>query len=118
VLFVVGNKLLTPGLEEGTILAGVTRDSVLAVAREMGLEVEERPISIDELIEAYKNGELKEVFGAGTAATISQIKELRYKETDMFFDPNQGEVAKEILHRLNAIRYGQVADSHGWLLKV
>jgi branched-chain amino acid aminotransferase len=118
VLFVVGNKLLTPGLEEGTILAGVTRDSVLAVAREMGLEVEERPISIDELIEAYEKGELKEVFGAGTAATISQIKELRYKETDMFFDPNQGEVAKEILRRLNAIRYGQVADSHGWLLKV
>ena len=118
VLFVVGNKLLTPSLEEGTILAGVTRDSVLTVAREMGLEVEERPISIDELIEAYKAGDLKEVFGAGTAATISQIKELRYKETDMFFDPSKGEVAKEILRRLNDIRYGQVADSHGWLLKV
>jgi branched-chain amino acid aminotransferase len=118
VLFVLGNKVITPGLDQGTILAGVTRDSVLAVAREMGLETEERHISIDELIEAHHKGELKEVFGAGTAATISMIRELRYKEEDLFFDVDNYKVAPAILQKLNGIRYGQDPDTHGWMLKV
>jgi branched-chain amino acid aminotransferase len=117
VFFIVGNKAITPNLD-GAILAGVTRDSVITVLREMGMEVEERPIHVDELIAAYKQGELKEVFGAGTAATISMIKELRYKDTDMFFDIDSWKISPAILEKLNAIRYGHEADTHEWLYKV
>src|SRR5687767_14496242 len=71
VIFIIGNKAVTPDLGAGTILAGVTRNSALTVLQDQGYTVEERPLSIDEIIEAYKAGELKEVFGTGTAATIS-----------------------------------------------
>jgi branched-chain amino acid aminotransferase len=118
VFFVVGNKAWTPSLETGTILAGVTRDSVITVLSEMGIEVEERQIDIAEIMEAYQRGELREVFGAGTAATISMIKELRYKDAEMHFDLGTWKVCPEVLSRLNAIRYGQAADTHDWLLKV
>lgn len=118
VFFVAGNTLLTPGLEQGTILAGITRQSVMELAREMGLEVVERSISIDELIAFYKQGELKEVFGAGTAATISLVKELRFKEEEMLFDTAQFKVAPAILNKLNAIRYGREADTHSWMMPV
>lgn len=118
VFFVIGNKAITPGLESGTILAGVTRDSVITVLKEMGLEVEERRLNIDEIIEAHKAGQLHEVFGTGTAATISLIKELRYKDYVMEFDVANWKVAPAVKTTLNAIRYGQLPDSHGWLYKV
>jgi branched-chain amino acid aminotransferase len=118
VFFIIGNKAITPDLSSGTILAGVTRDSVMTVLKEMGLTVEERPLSILEAIDAYKSGELKEVFGTGTAATISLIKELKYKEFSMEFNPERCEVATEVKSRMNQIRYGIVPDSHGWMCKV
>jgi len=74
VFFVIGDKVITPDLNEGTILAGVTRDSAIEMLREMGLHVEERALGIDEILDAYEKGELKEVFGTGTAATISLIR--------------------------------------------
>lgn len=118
VFFIIGNKAITPNLDEGTILAGVTRDSVITVLKDMGLSVEERPMNIDEVMEAYNAGELKEVFGTGTAATISMIKELRYKDDVMAFDVAQWAVAPEVTNRMNAIRYGKVADEHGWMLRI
>jgi branched-chain amino acid aminotransferase len=118
VIFIIGNKAVTPDLTEGTILDGVTRNTVLTLLKEMGLTVEERPLSIDEVIEAYKAGELKEVFGTGTAATVSIIKELTYKEYNMPFDVNALTVAPAVKATLNAIRYGKVADSHGWMWKI
>lgn len=118
VFFIIGNKAITPNLDEGTILAGVTRDSVITVLKDMGLSVEERPLNIDEVIEAHQSGTLKEVFGTGTAATISLIKELRYKEYVMEFDVAQWAVAPEVKNRMNAIRYGKVVDEHGWMLKI
>src|SRR6476620_4114860 len=86
VIFIIGDKAVTPDLGAGTILAGVTRDSVLTLLKEAGLTIEERALSIDEIIDAYKAGSLHEVFGTGTAATISLIKELRYKDFVMSFD--------------------------------
>ena len=71
VFFIIGDKFITPGLESGTILEGVTRDSVIAVAKDLGKIVEEREISVDELVDAYSTGLLTEAFGAGTAATIA-----------------------------------------------
>ena len=92
IFFIIGNKAITPGLEQGTILAGVTRESVIQLLKEMGFIVEERNLSIDEIIDAYKEGNLTEVFGTGTAATISMIKELRYKDFIMNFDVDKWKV--------------------------
>ncbi len=74
--FIIGNTAITPDLGPGTILAGVTRDSVMVLLKEMGFNVEERPLNIDDIVDAYKAGVLYEVFGTGTAATISMIKSL------------------------------------------
>ncbi len=118
VMFVIGNTVVTPDLTNGTILDGVTRDSVIVLLREMGLEVEERPLNIDEVIEAHKAGTLKEVFGTGTAATISLIKELRYKDYIMKFDVEKWEVAPKVKKMLNDIRYGKSTDNNGWMMKL
>jgi branched-chain amino acid aminotransferase len=118
VFFIVGNKALTPDLEAGTILAGVTRESAITILSEMGFTVEERPIDIDEMISAYKTGELREVFGTGTAATISQIKELRYKDFVMHFDIEKCKTAPELKNTLNRIREGRDNDRYGWMYKL
>ncbi len=118
VFFIIGNKAVTPGLEEGTILAGVTRDSVIDLLKERGMEVEERKLSIDEIVESYKNGKLLEVFGTGTAATISKIKELRYKDFVMTFDTEKWQVAPAIKNRMTDIKEGKAEDKFGWMVKV
>lgn len=118
VIFIIGDKAITPDLGAGTILAGVTRDSALTLLKEMGLTIEERNISIDELIDAYKAGEFHEVFGTGTAATISLIKELRYKDFVMNFDVDNWKVAPTIKKWLTDIREGRREDKYGWMVKV
>ena len=118
VFFVIGNKVVTPGLESGTILAGITRASAITLLGEMGIPVEERDLSIDEITDAHRSGTLREIFGTGTAATISLIKELKYKEIQMRFDVDGWEVAPALRKQLDAIRYGLVPDSHGWMFKV
>lgn len=118
VIFIIGNKAITPDLESGTILDGVTRDSVIVLLKQMGLEVEERPLNIDEVIAAHKAGELHEVFGTGTAATISLIKELRYKDYVMEFDTAAWKTAPAVKNLLNSIRYGQTEDTYNWMTKL
>jgi branched-chain amino acid aminotransferase len=118
VIFIIGNKAITPDLEAGTILAGVTRDSALTLLKEAGYTIEERPISIDEIIEAYKAGILYEVFGTGTAATITMIKELRYKDFVMTFDVDKWKAAPTIKKWLTDIREGRREDKYGWMVKV
>jgi branched-chain amino acid aminotransferase len=118
VFFIVGNKALTPSLDSGTILAGVTRDSAIAVLSDMGLQVEEREINIDELADAYRAGELKEIFGTGTAATISLIRELCYRDLVMQFDTSAWKVAPELKSRLDAVRNGSAVDEKGWMFRV
>ena len=118
VVFVIGNKVITPDLEAGTILNGVTRNSVLTLLDEVGLMVEERPLSIDEIMEAYKSGELREVFGTGTAATVSPIKELRYKDFVMHFDVSKWEVMPSVKSRLDDIRTSRAPDKFGWMVKI
>ncbi len=118
VFFVIGNKAVTPGLSQGTILNGVTRQSVITLLEEMGLTVEERLLSIDEVIEAYKAGNLREVFGTGTAATITLIRELKYKDFVMSFDTDTWDTAPRIKDWLTDIREGRKADKHGWMWKV
>jgi len=118
VFFIIGDKAYTPELTSGTILAGVTRDSVITILQEMGVEVEEKAISIDEIIDAQKAGTLREVFGTGTAATISPICELKYKDYVMKFDTDSWKVSPEIKKRLDDIRDCKVPDRFGWMYKI
>ena len=118
IFFIIGNKAVTPDLTEGTILAGITRDSVMELLREMGFIIEERKLSIDEIVAAYKEGTLLEVFGTGTAATISLIKELAYKDFTMNFDVDNWKIAPGIKNRMRAIKEGREEDKYGWMMKI
>jgi len=118
VFFIIGTTAVTPNLLNGTILNGVTRDSVIELLKTMGLTVEERDLSIDEITEAYTKGELKEVFGTGTAATIAMIKELRYKDFVMEFDTATWSHCPEVKRRMDAIKYGNAVDEFGWMVSV
>jgi len=117
VFFIINNKAITPALED-TILAGVTRASVIQLIEDMGIEVEERLISIDEITGAYKNGQLSEVFGTGTAATISMVKELCYNDFVMTFETEKWKIAPQVGRTLNDIKEGKADDKYGWLWKV
>lgn len=118
VFFIIGNRAITPDLGAGTILAGVTRDSTMTLLKEAGFQVEERSLSIDEIIDAYKAGILYEVFGTGTAATITYIKELRYKDFVMNFNVDQWKTSPTIKKWLTDIREGRREDKYGWMVQV
>jgi branched-chain amino acid aminotransferase len=115
IMFVIDDTLVTPPLDQGTILAGVTRDTVLALAREWGIKVAERRIAITEIIEAHRNGYLKEVFGTGTAAVISPVGLLNYKDQDMIINNGEiGELSKKFYQTITGIQTGKVEDNHKW----
>ena len=118
VFFIIGNTAITPDLNQGTILDGVTRQSSITLLKEMGFTVEERPLSIDDIIDAYKAGLLYEVFGTGTAATISMIRELRYKDFVMKFDTDSWKTAPMLKTWLTDIREGRREDRYQWMWKV
>jgi branched-chain amino acid aminotransferase len=118
VFFIIGNRALTPDLSSGTILEGVTRNSVIQLLVDSGFTVEERPVGIDEIAAAYHSGQLAEVFGTGTAATISLIRELKYKNLIMNFDVDKWEVAPSIKQKLSDIKEGRIEDKYGWLVKI
>ncbi len=118
VFFIIGNSAITPNLDQGTILDGVTRQSTITLLQEMGFNVEERPLSIDDIIEAYKAGLLYEVFGTGTAATISMIKELRYKDFVMQFDVENWKTAPMLKKWLTDIREGRREDKYQWMVRI
>lgn len=118
VVFIINGVAVTPSLEEGTILKGVTRETVLTLLTEMGIKVEERRISIDELVAAYQAGNVQEVFGTGTAATIAPIKEMKYKDIIMQFDTTTWKISPAIKQQLNDIRDLKSADIHGWMFKI
>jgi len=116
VFFVIGDKVITPDLEQGTILSGVTRDSIITLLREKNIVVEERALSLEEIEAAHKNGTLKEAFGAGTAASIAPIAQLNVHGTIIDLPPVETwEIANEVKKELSDIRYGRIADTHGWV---
>jgi len=118
VFFVLDGKLITPSLDAGTILDGITRKSIIDLARSLGKTVEERDILIDELVEGYKKGTLTEAFGAGTAVTVSKIEVLQYKETKIRLDASKMSIADELKQTMAAIRNGSAADSLGWMVGI
>lgn len=118
VFVVIGNRAYTPDLTNGTILAGVTRISVMEILNDMGLEVIEGPISIDDVVKAYKDGTLREVFGTGTASSVAYVEHLDYKDHQIRLDTTKYDVGAEVINRLDAIRTGKTADDKGWNFKI
>jgi len=118
VFFVIDGTVVTPGLSD-TILPGITRDSVVTLLETMGILIEERPVSIDEIVEAHATGRLRECFGTGTAATISHVAEIGYQDKTLTLPPVAGrEIAPAVLSRLTALRTGREPDHFGWLIPV
>ncbi|MBR5485468.1 MAG: branched-chain amino acid aminotransferase [Oscillospiraceae bacterium] len=118
VFFVIGDEIVTPMLN-GSILPGITRKSVIEMLKSWGYNVSERRISVDELVEAHKNGQFKEAFGTGTAAVISPIGELRYGDTVMVLNDNRiGEISQKLYDNLTGIQWGKQEDPFGWSVKV
>lgn len=118
VMFVIDDRVVTPPLS-GTILPGITRDSILVLLREMGVPVEERRIAIDEVFEAHAAGRLQAAAGVGTAATIAPIGRLRHKDEEITVPAvTPGSPLARVGDGLDAIRTGAVPDRHGWMLEV
>jgi branched-chain amino acid aminotransferase len=118
VFFIMDGKAITPNTGD-TILAGVSRDSVITLLREKGVTVEERPLNIDEIVAAWKEGKLTEAFGTGTAASVAPIAELTYKNNHIVLPPVEGwELTNWLKQELGDIRYGRKTDVHGWVCGV
>jgi branched-chain amino acid aminotransferase len=115
-LFVINDTLITAPTGD-SILNGITRDSVLTLARDWGMKVEEKQLKVTELVEALKKGEVQEAFGAGTAATIAQIHKIGSEGTDYIL-PADKPLSKKLFKALDAIKLGEAEDIHGWVYKV
>lgn len=117
IFFVLDNVVLTPNLS-GTILRGITRDSIITLLKEKGYSVEERPVSMEEIAKAHANGKLLEVFGAGTAAVIANVDRIGYKNVDLKLDIDKAVLSKELKRDINGIRKGRIPDTHNWIMPV
>jgi branched-chain amino acid aminotransferase len=114
----IKDELITPPLD-GTILGGVTRDSVITLLRDWGLLINERPIGMEEIISAHKRGDLREVFGCGTAAVISPVGELGWKGQQLIINGGgPGDVARRLFDAINGIQHARDPDPHGWLTAI
>jgi branched-chain amino acid aminotransferase len=118
IFFKINGVVITPKLS-GSILPGITRDSVITLCRDWGYKVEERLISIDEIYEAQQNGQLEEVFGTGTAAVISPVGHLRWKDQDMqVMDGGIGKLSQKLYDSLTGIQLGAAPDIYNWTVEV
>lgn len=115
IMFVINGEIVTPPLDTGTILAGVTRNTVIHLAKQWGLKVNERRIKIDEVFEAHKKGELQEVFGTGTAATVSPVGILSYKDETIEINNGKiGPIAQKLYDTITGIQHGDIEDTNNW----
>jgi len=117
--FRINDEVITAPLDSGTILPGITRDSVIRLLKKWNVKVTERKLSIDEIIAASKDGSLQEIFASGTAAVISPIGCLNYKGTDYkVADEKVGPIAQKLYDNLYGLQTGKVADDMGWTYKL
>ncbi len=118
IFFLFDGELATPSLD-GTILPGITRDSVLHIARQWEMKVSERKVSLEEIISALKSGKLKEVFASGTAAVISPVGKLAYEgKTFEIGGGKVGPLARKLYDHIMGIQYGRIKDPYGWVEQV
>jgi branched-chain amino acid aminotransferase len=119
ICFVINGKLITPSEDSDTILRGITKRSVVELAKHWGMEVEERKVSVAEIVEAANNGTLTEAFGAGTAATIAPIAKIGYRDTDLILPPVENREFSNKVHKyLDDLKAGLIPDEFGWILTV
>ena len=117
VLWLDGKLVTAP--TEGSILPGITRKSILQLAQEKGIPVEERPIAVEELFQAHAEGRLTEAFGTGTAAVISPVGELAYRDRSMILNEGKiGPVSQAMYDNLVGIQRGDLPDPHGWVYPI
>lgn len=118
IFFKINGTVITPALN-GSILPGITRDSMLHVLKSKNIPVEERRISIDEVVEAYHNGTLEEAFGTGTAAVISPVGELKWQDEKIVINNGEiGEISQMLYDTLTGIQNGTLEDAFGWTIKL
>ncbi|MFN5911563.1 MAG: branched-chain amino acid aminotransferase [Bacteroidota bacterium] len=119
IVFIIDGKMITPSEDADTILRGVTKRSVLDIARSWGIPVEERKVSVQEVVDAIRSGRLQDAFGAGTAATIAPIVKIGYRDEVLVLPPVEGrDISAKIKAYLDDLKAGKVEDTHGWCLKV
>lgn len=117
IFFVIDGKVITPSTI-GTILKGITRESIIRILRDEGVEVIERRITIDEVVEAYRNGSLTEVFGTGTAALVANVSRIQYQDIDMRLSESNYKFSLMAKEEINGLRDGSIPDTRGWVVPV
>ena len=118
IFFHIGDTLVTPNLT-GSILPGITRDSVITLAQYWGISVEERPLSIDEILDANERGLLKDAFASGTAAIVSPVGHLYYQGKEHLINGGKiGELTRRLYDEILQIQYGEKEDPFGWRVKI
>jgi branched-chain amino acid aminotransferase len=118
IFFVIGDELITPALT-GSILPGVTRDSVIQLARSWGVRVSERPIAMDDIMEVLVRGTLKEVFASGTAAIVSPVGQMFYRGKDHLINGGKiGALTEKLYNELLGLQYGAQDDPFGWRVRI
>ena len=118
VMFKIDGEIITPALT-GSILPGITRKSCIEVLRDLGYKVTERLLSVDELISALKSGRLEEAWGCGTAAVVSPIGRLMYRDVEYIISGEKiGEVTQKLYDILTGIQWGKTEDRFGWIHKI
>jgi branched-chain amino acid aminotransferase len=116
--FIIGDEIITAPLA-GSILGGITRDSVIKMVKDWGLKIREKPISITDVLAAASSGNLKEAFGTGTAAVISPVGQITYKDKDYIIaNGKMGELSQKLYNEIIAIQYGEKTDPYGWTEKI
>jgi branched-chain amino acid aminotransferase len=116
--FVMGDQVITPPLT-GSILPGITRDSVMQIVNSWGMKMSEQSITIDEVISGAKNGNLREAFGTGTAAVISPVGQITYRGEDFIVAGGKmGDLSQRLYNEIVAIQYGEKEDPFGWRMRI
>ncbi len=119
IFFVIDGEVVTPSLETGSILGGITRKSTVELCKSWGMKVSERRITIQEIADAYDAGKLDEVFGTGTAAVISPVGHLKWGDKVMEINNNKiGPISQRIYDTLTGIQWGKVEDTFNWVVKL
>ena len=118
IFFLIGDELITPPLS-GSILSGVTRDSIIRLAKHWGIKVSERPLSIDKILDACSDGTLRDCFASGTAAIVSPIGQIYYKGREHVINEGRtGELTEKLYNEILQIQYGEKEDPFGWRVKI
>ncbi len=118
IFFVIGDTVVTPSTD-GAILRGITRDSFITILKSKAYNIEVRPITIDEIVEAYKTGQLREAFGAGTAAVVSHVEAIGYQDLIMELPAIETrEIGEMLKAEISGLRDGTIEDNYGWIVPV